>query len=68
VKDENRIWCFYSYMTANIDYGIEEHAQTQMRKLGIKVYKSIPQTIGDGWDFLIDKNTDLPGYIKERES
>lgn len=61
-----KIWCFYSYTSALIDYKIDEHAQIQMKKLGIEVYDSIPQSVGDGWEFLIDYYSVLPGYITKR--
>ncbi len=64
MSDGEKNWCFYSYMAAGMDHGIEKHAQDQMKLLGIKVYGSIPQTMFDGWEFLIDAKAKLPPYIK----
>jgi hypothetical protein len=51
-------------MRADMDHKINKHAQKQMEILGITVYKSIPQTLFDGWEFLIDSNVELPEYIR----
>jgi len=55
---------FYNMWSAH-DVGVDEHPQTQMKKLGIKVYRAIPQSLFDGWEFWVDDDVELPGYIEE---
>ena len=55
---------FYNMWSAH-DEGVDEHPQTQLKKLGIKYYKSVPQSLFDGWEFWIDDDAELPDYIKE---
>ena len=54
----------YYYLEA-WELGIEEHAQTQMKKLGISYTHSTPQPIGDQWWFWNCTNVPdiLPSYI-----
>lgn len=54
----------YDLIGAHLDYGIKEHPQIQMKKLGYEVVKSEPVPIGDCWWFRVDneiKNT--PKYL-----
>ena len=55
---------FYNMWSAH-DAGVDCHPQTQMDKLGISYYRSVPQSMYDGWEFWIDDDVELPGYIKE---
>lgn len=44
--------------------GVEEHPQTQMRKLGYKIIKSEPFTISDCWVFRVSNEIkDIPTYL-----
>lgn len=53
-------------MGAEIDYGISEHPQAQMRKLGFHVIKSEPFPIGDCWWFRVDNDIEnVPEYLHE---
>jgi len=54
----------FDYRTA-FDCGIEKHAQTVMKDLGIKYQHATPQSIADQWWFwnCIVTN-DLPDYLE----
>lgn len=56
----------YDLNTAGFQHGIVEHAQKQMKALGIKVHAAQPQSLYDCWEFWIDKpDFPLPSYITE---
>ena len=54
----------YHYFTA-WDMGVEGHAQTNVKKLGIKYEESLPQRMGDQWWFFncTDVPEELPKYL-----
>ena len=46
------------------DCGITEHPQEQMEKLGYKVIKAEPQTLGECWFFWVEDYIEpMPGYL-----
>ena len=54
----------YNIMTAVLDCGINDHPQTQMKKLGYKVLGSVPQSIADCWWFTVEDYIEpLPPYL-----
>lgn len=56
----------YDLVGAILDYGIEEHPQVQMKKLGAKIIKSEPVPIADCWWFRIENEINpLPKYLRE---
>lgn len=56
----------YNLITADLDCGIHEHPQVQMKKLGAKVVKYEPVPIGDCWWFRTENEiTPLPEYLFE---
>lgn len=56
----------YDIIGADLNYGVHEHPQKQMRKLGFHVIKSEPFSIADFWIFRVDNDIqEVPGYIDE---
>ena len=55
---------FYDYRSA-YDHGINDHAQTQMNRLGIKWSASQGQSLFDGFEFWVDDDVALPPYVRE---
>lgn len=56
----------YDLIGADIDCGIKEHPQVQMKKLGVKVIKSEPVPIADCWWFRTETEINpLPKYLRE---
>lgn len=47
-------------------WGVNEHAQKVMKKLGITYSLAVPQSLGDSWWFFNCKNipNPLPKYLK----
>ena len=66
----NKARLFLSYISA-YNLGEKRHAQIIMKELSIKhgfvITESIPQSVGDGWEFFIefDKTPKLPDYFNE---
>lgn len=58
-----QVW--YDLIDASLNYGIDIHPQLDMRRLGIDIIASVPESIADGWNFLTDYQGELPGYITE---
>ena len=55
---------WYDLIGADLNYGINEHPQRQMRKLGFHFIKSEPVSIADCWWFRVDEEPNIiPGYI-----
>ncbi len=54
----------YDIIGADLDYGVRQHPQLQMKDLGLSVVKSEPCTIADCWFFRITNDSGkLPGYL-----
>ena len=55
----------YDIIGADLDYGIKEHPQKQMEKLGFKVVKAEPVPIADCWIFGVENDIeDVPKYLR----
>jgi hypothetical protein len=48
---------------------VNKHPQLVMRELGIAYLYSVPQSMGDCWEFWCCENTpnELPSYLKEAD-
>lgn len=56
----------YDLICAGLDYGIKEHPQKQMKKLGFNVVESEPIPIADCWIFEVNNDIDnIPEYLVE---
>ena len=56
----------YDLIGADLDYGVKEHPQKQMKKIGFNVVKSEPIPIADCWIFEVDNDIEnIPGYLEE---
>lgn len=54
----------YDYITASMKYGINAHAQAQMKDLGINYSHSTPQSMGDCfWFWNCEYEGELPSYL-----
>lgn len=54
----------YDLIGADLDFGVNEHPQIQMKKLGFNIVKSEPIPIGDCWIFGVDNDIeDVPKYL-----
>lgn len=54
----------YDLIGAGLDFGVREHPQIQMKKLGFNVVKSEPVPIADCWIFRVDNDIeDIPKYL-----
>lgn len=51
---------------ADLEYGVKEHPQIQMKNLGFKLINSVPQSIADCWWFTVeDYDFKTPPYLSE---
>ena len=57
----------YDLWLAGMKHHINKHPQIQMKELGIKLIRAIPESISDCWICLTDYQDELPGYIDELE-
>lgn len=56
----------YDLICAGLNYGIKEHPQKQMKKLGFNVVESEPIPIADCWIFEVNNDIDnIPEYLVE---
>jgi len=56
----------YCLITADLDCGVKEHPQTQMKNLGFHVIKSEPVPIADCWWFRVDNEIyNIPPYLTD---
>ena len=56
----------YCMWTADVDCGVHEHPQIQMKKLGYKVIGSVPQSVFDSWWFTVEDFIEpLPPYLSK---
>lgn len=67
ISKDNLRAIFYDLIAADVNFGVREHPQKQMRELGIHLIKAVPESIADGWWCLTDYQGELPPYIKEKE-
>ena len=59
-----QLW--YDVIGADIECGIKQHPQKQMRELGYTILDATPQSIADGWEFTVDKFIEpLPPYLRK---
>lgn len=55
----------YCMIEAYEDVNFREHPQDVMKKLGIKYYHAVPQSLNDSWEFWLPKNIpdSLPSFL-----
>ena len=54
----------YDIIGADLDAGIKEHPQSQMKNLGFKLIKSEPVPIADCWWFRVENEIEnIPSYL-----
>lgn len=54
----------YDIIGADLDHGVRQHPQQQMKELGLNVVKSEPCPIADCWFFRVTNDSkNLPGYL-----
>lgn len=54
----------YDMISANLNAGVKEHPQIQMKNLGYKVVKSEPVPIADCWWFRVENEIEnTPNYL-----
>lgn len=54
----------YDIIGADLDAGVREHPQAQMKKLGYKLIKSEPVPIADCWLFRVENEIEnTPSYL-----
>lgn len=66
IEENPRCQLWYCILTADMECGIRKHPIEQMEQLGYKILDAVPQSIGDGWEFTVDKFIEpLPPYLRK---
>lgn len=56
----------YDLIGADLNFGVKEHPQIQMKKLGFNVVKAEPVPIADCWIFIVENDIkNVPEYLKD---